>query len=90
MRAGRVGLDVAQWAGQVVERYGEIPESAGLRASLPILRRCAGLCPQCGLPYKGLEAACPRCLHPQTLADAPPPPDEPEPELAEREDDWPL
>jgi hypothetical protein len=62
MRSGTVGLDVALWAGSAVDRYGETREGASLRAALPILRRCAGLCARCGAPYNGLEAACPRCL----------------------------
>lgn len=61
MRNGTVGLDIALWAGRVVERYGTTDEGMSLRASLPILRRCAGLCAHCGEPYTGLEAACPRC-----------------------------
>jgi hypothetical protein len=63
MRSGTVGLDVAQWAGEVVARYGDSREGQALHASLPILRRCAGLCARCGEPYRGIEAACPRCLH---------------------------
>ena len=68
MRAGKVGLDVATWAGEVVDRYGTTREAASLEASLPILRRCAGLCPRCGQPYTGLDVACPQCLFPDQLS----------------------
>jgi hypothetical protein len=44
-------------------------EGASLRASLPTLRRSAGLCPRCAQPYTGLANACPQCL----AAPGPPP-----------------
>lgn len=90
MRSGTVGLDVAQLAATIVERYGATREGAGLRASLPILRRCAGLCPRCGEPYAGIENACPRCLaaatptppQPDAAAPADEPDEGPEPSCA--------
>lgn len=62
MRTGTVAVDVAQLAAEVAGRFGGTREGASLRASLPTLRRSAGLCPRCGEPYDGLEDACPRCL----------------------------
>lgn len=61
MRAGTVRVDVVQLAGRVADRFGTTVEGASLRASLPTLRRSAGLCPVCGEPYAGLESMCPRC-----------------------------
>jgi predicted amidophosphoribosyltransferase len=40
----------------------QTPEGASLRASLPTLRRAAGLCARCARPYKGIADACPACL----------------------------
>jgi hypothetical protein len=43
--------DVVQLAERVVDMVGDTtPEGAQIRASLPTLRRNAGLCPDCGLP----------------------------------------
>ena len=61
-RAGAVGLDVVALAAKVAERFDDTPEGAGIRASLPTLRRAAGLCARCGQPYLGIENACPICL----------------------------
>jgi hypothetical protein len=61
MRAGTVRTDVVLLAARVADRFGTTVEGASLRASLPTLRRSAGLCPVCGEPYAGLEDRCPRC-----------------------------
>jgi hypothetical protein len=71
MRTGTVRADIAVLAERVATTFGHIPEGASLRASLPILRRSSGLCPCCGEPYTGIEAACPECLG--TTASATPP-----------------
>jgi hypothetical protein len=74
MRTGTVQADVVHLAERVAERFAAWPEGASLRASLPTLRRSAGLCAACGEPYAGLAAACPKCLarpHPSTPAAAP-------------------
>jgi hypothetical protein len=71
MRSGTVGLDVALWAGEVVSRYGTSREGQALRESLPVLRRCAGLCARCGAPYRGIEASCPKCLQSASALTAP-------------------
>ncbi len=63
MRTGSVRPDVAHLAAKVAESFGDQPEGASLRASLPTLRRSAGLCPRCAEPYGGIEDACPKCLH---------------------------
>jgi hypothetical protein len=77
---GSIRPDVVELADRVATLFSDTKEGASLRASLPTLRRSAGLCPRCGQPYAGLENACPRCLN----ASAPPgpvvwqPPDEDE------------
>jgi hypothetical protein len=79
MWSGTVQVDVAQLAAKVADRFGHTREGASLRASLPTLRRSAGLCPRCGQPYDGLDNACPTCLAgvPAPAPPPPPPPDEP-------------
>lgn len=62
MRTGTVRADVAVLAGRMADVFGHRPEGASLRASLPTLRRSAGLCPKCANPYTGVEDACPECL----------------------------
>lgn len=62
MRAGSVRADVAVLAERVSAAFAGTVEGASLRASLPTLRRSAGLCPRCAQPYGGIEAACPECL----------------------------
>jgi hypothetical protein len=62
MRTGKVRADVAVLAGKVASSLDDTPEGASLRASLPTLRRAAGLCPRCAQPYTGIEDACPLCL----------------------------
>jgi len=68
LRTGTVRTDVAELAGRVAERFDDTPEGASLRASLPTLRRAAGLCPRCAQPYRGVEDACPVCLASQAVA----------------------
>jgi len=62
LRTGTVRLDVAVLAGRVSASFDQTPEGASLRASLPTLRRAAGLCPRCAQPYTGVADACPACL----------------------------
>jgi hypothetical protein len=64
MRTGTVRPDVAILAERASSVFGTTIEGASLRASLPILRRSAGLCPRCGKPYTGVDDACPECLGP--------------------------
>ncbi|MFO0959056.1 MAG: hypothetical protein U0800_16785 [Isosphaeraceae bacterium] len=59
---GKVAADVVDLAERVSQVFSTTREGASLRASLPTLRRCAGLCPRCSQPYNGEESACPRCL----------------------------
>lgn len=80
LRTGTVRTDVAALAGRVAEAFDDTPEGASLRASLPTLRRAAGLCPRCAQPYRGVEDACPVCLAAQAV---PPPPPTPETVAAE-------
>jgi hypothetical protein len=80
MRSGTVGVDVAFLAARIAGRFGDTAEGASLRASLPTLRRSAGLCAQCGEPYTGVEDACPKCLNPHSKADRPDGPPVPPPE----------
>jgi hypothetical protein len=62
LRTGTVRPDVVALAGRISESFGGTTEGASLRASLPTLRRAAGLCPKCSEPYKGVGDACPKCL----------------------------
>jgi len=82
MRGGTVQADVSHLAARIAERFGDTKEGASLRASLPTLRRSAGLCARCGEPYKGIDDACPRCLAPRHDDPNPPGPaaEAPEPE----------
>jgi hypothetical protein len=68
LRTGTVRADVATLAEKMADRFPETPEGASLRASLPTLRRSAGLCPRCSQPYQGLDEACPACLGPASQA----------------------
>ncbi|WZO99026.1 hypothetical protein EP7_000618 [Isosphaeraceae bacterium EP7] len=70
MRGGLIRPDVVLLATTAAERFSGTVEGAGLRASLPTLRRSAGLCPRCAEPYAGLADACPKCM---AAALAPPP-----------------
>ena len=85
LRTGTVRVDVVTLAARVAESFGGTTEGASLRASLPTLRRSAGLCPRCAEPYTGVGDACPKCLA-ASAAPTPPPPFEggpapdPEPE----------
>jgi hypothetical protein len=86
LRTGTVRPDVVALAGRISESFGGTTEGASLRASLPTLRRAAGLCPKCSEPYKGVGDACPKCLAassaPTPLSFEPIEEDEPEePEL---------
>ena len=62
LRAGKVGVEVAELAATMADTFAETTEGASLRAALPTLRRSAGLCPRCARPYRGIDDACPRCL----------------------------
>jgi hypothetical protein len=62
LRTGKLRPDVAILAGKVASSLDDTPEGASLRASLPTLRRAAGLCPRCAQPYTGIGDACPLCL----------------------------
>ncbi len=88
LRTGTIRPDVVVLAARVAESFGGTTEGASLRASLPTLRRSAGLCPKCAEPYTGVGDACPKCLAASTapspeLAPANPveeAPDQPEPD----------
>jgi hypothetical protein len=62
LRTGKIQADVAVLAGRIADAFSRTVEGASLRASLPTLRRSAGLCPRCAQPYTGLVDACPDCL----------------------------
>ena len=62
LRTGTIRPDVVALASRVAESFGGTTEGASLRASLPTLRRCAGLCPKCAEPYAGVGDACPKCV----------------------------
>lgn len=69
LRSGRIQADVVELADRIAEIFGHTIDGASLRASLPTLRRSAGLCPRCAKPYTGSAKACPECLK---TAPAPP------------------
>jgi hypothetical protein len=88
LRTGTISAEVVVLAARVAESFGSTTEGASLRASLPTLRRSAGLCPRCAEPYAGVGDACPKCLavgQPQppevlpSTSEAPAPESEPEP-----------
>ncbi len=83
LRTGTIGADVVGLAGRIAESFGGTAEGASLRASLPTLRRSAGLCPRCAEPYLGVGEACPKCL---AASSAPTPPIAP-PEVEPDEED---
>jgi hypothetical protein len=62
LRAGGVRAEVVELASRTAQSFGDTPEGASLQASLPTLRRSAGLCPKCSRAYTGTEDACPECL----------------------------
>jgi hypothetical protein len=62
LRTGTIRADVVVLAARVAESFGGTTEGASIRASLPTLRRSAGLCPKCAEPYAGVGDACPKCL----------------------------
>ena len=61
VRSGPIKPEVATLANRVADSFADTPEGAALRGSIPNLRRSAGLCPRCALPYRGTDDACPRC-----------------------------
>ena len=71
LRTGHVGPDLAELVGRVSDRFVQTLEGASLRASLPTLRRSAGLCARCSRPYRGISEACPICLAGPPLTSAP-------------------
>jgi hypothetical protein len=75
LRTGTIRADMVVLAARIAESFGGTTEGASLRASLPTLRRCAGLCPKCAEPYAGVGDACPKCLAASTA----PIPDSPGP-----------
>lgn len=97
LRTGSVRPDVADLAAKVSDSLDETPEGASLRASLPTLRRAAGLCARCGRPYKGIADACPACTTAAlpavpfaTPATPPGPADDPEPDPETADDSEPV
>jgi hypothetical protein len=62
LRTGKIQADLVVLAGRIAETFSHTMEGASLRASLPTLRRSAGLCSRCGQPYSGIANACPACL----------------------------
>lgn len=71
LRTGTVRADVVHLAERVAEVFATHAEGASLRASLPTLRRSAGMCPVCGGAYTGIETACPECQRRKAAEAAP-------------------
>lgn len=67
LRAGTIRVDVVELATIVAEHFDHTAEGASLRASLPTLRRSAGLCARCAKPYAGIADACPECMTTQSF-----------------------
>lgn len=61
LRSGRAAL-IAPALGRAVEVLGKLPQMKHLAEALPTVRQSVGLCPQCGLPYRGAQPSCPRCM----------------------------
>jgi len=61
-RSGPATTELAALAARVADSFGDTPEGAALLATVPDLRRRAGLCPDCAHPYRGKADACPDCL----------------------------
>lgn len=62
MQSGSVREDVAQLAEDLVEIFPNSKEGLTLGPVMGVLRRSAGLCPRCSLPYRGIANACHDCL----------------------------
>ena len=75
LRGGTIRPDVVELATKVAGRFGGTTEGASLGASLPTLRRSAGLCARCAEPYAGVADACPKCLAAASQAAGPTPED---------------
>jgi hypothetical protein len=67
LRSAKIQPDVVQLASRFADAFASTVEGASVRASLPTLRRSAGLCPRCGSPYGGAGSACPKCLETMSL-----------------------
>ncbi len=82
VQAGTIRADLADLAARVVDSFADTPEGATLRASIPNIRRSAGLCPRCGRPHRGQTDLCPRCraAGPGATASPVPPSGIPDPE----------
>lgn len=87
LRAGAIAPDIPLLAARVADALDTTPEGASLRASLPTLRRSAGLCARCAEPYTGVAAACPKCLAATVLTPTPPSSAAPDEEIAHEDED---
>ena len=62
MHSGTVREDVAILAEAIVDNFPDSKEGRTLGPVMAVLRRSAGLCPRCSLPYRGIANACHDCL----------------------------
>ena len=62
LRTGRIQADLAHLAGRIAESFSHTVDGASLHASLPTLRRSAGLCPRCASPTPGSPTPARRAL----------------------------
>ena len=74
LRIGKIQTDLVVLAGRIADAFSHTVGGASLRASLPTLRRSAGLCSRCGQPYNGIASACPACLAQAQHSTKPPAP----------------
>lgn len=65
--------EVAGWVARALDSLGDMPETASMRAALPVLRRRAGLCTICGQAVAGGRAVCGRCREAEPKPKSPPP-----------------
>jgi hypothetical protein len=59
--SGAVTPSVAALTERAADSFGDTPAGAILKATLPDLRRRAGLCPTCARPYRGNGESCRDC-----------------------------
>ena len=67
LRAGKAAL-VAESLGRAVKALEHIELIQRLTASLPTIRRSAGLCVECAKPYRGEDGVCPPCRDAKLVA----------------------
>jgi hypothetical protein len=70
VRAGTCDAELAGGVARALDSFGDMPEADRLRATLPTLRRRAGLCQRCGQAVPGGEATCADCRRGRSVSSA--------------------